>query len=113
MPATNRQIARVGHRDLVAVIRKINVVRRLALPDRQNHIDALGEHFIAVLIEIAQRLGVTAQRARADAENKAPLRQMIEHRRVRGEQHRMLLRQIRRAGAELDGLGVADQCRQK
>ena len=38
---------------------------------------------------------------------------MIEHRRVRGEQHRMLLRQIGGAGTKLDGFGIADQRRQK
>ena len=53
MPASNGKIACVRHRHLVAVIRKINVVRGLALPDREDHIDAFREHLVAVLIDIA------------------------------------------------------------
>ena len=96
-------------RDLVAVVREVDVVGRIALPDRQDHVDRLGEHLVAVLLQDAERLGVGGQRAGADAEDEAAFRQMIEHRRVLGDQHRMHVREIAGAGGELDGLGVGDQ----
>ncbi len=46
---------------------------------------------------------------RADAENESSLRQMIEHRRMRGEHGRMPLRNVGGAGGELNVLGVANQ----
>ncbi len=85
-----RRGAREG--DLEAVVREIDVVGRIALPDRQDHVDRLGEHLVAVLLEDAERLGVGGERAGADAEDEAALRQMVEHRRVHGDQHRMHVR---------------------
>ena len=54
-----------------------------------------------------------AQRAGADAEDEAAAREVVEHRGVRGDQHRMHLRQVGRAGRELDRLRVADERREE
>ena len=99
--------------DLEAVVGKIDVVGRIALPDRQDHVDRLGEDLVAVLIENADRLGIRRERAGADAHDEAALRQMIEHRRVHRDHHRMHLREVGGAGRELDGLGVVNQRRQE
>ena len=40
-----------GEADLEAVVGKIDVVRRIALPDRQDHVDCLGENLVAVEVE--------------------------------------------------------------
>ena len=102
---------RLRGRHLEAVAGKIDVVRRFALPDGEDHVDGFGEQLIALLHgqAEAERLGVGGERARADAENEAALCQMIEHRRVRRDERRMAVREVRCPGAELDGLGVADQ----
>ena len=47
----------VGKADLEAVVGKIDVVGRIALPDRQDDVDRLGENLVAVLIEDADRFG--------------------------------------------------------
>ena len=104
-----RLIDGAAGRHLVAVVGEVDVVRRIALPDRQDHVDRLGEHLVAVLLQDAERLGVGGQRAGAHAEDEAALRQMVEHRRLLGDQHRMHVRQVRGAGGELDGLGLRDQ----
>ena len=51
------------------------------------------------------------ERAGRDAHDEAALREMVEHRRVDRDHHRMHLRQIGGAGRELDLLGVVDQRR--
>ena len=109
MPTPDVGVLHFFYRHLEAVVREIDVVRRITLPDRQYHLDAFGEHLVAVLIEIAQRLGIARQRPCTDTKNKPPPGQVIEHRRVRGKDHRMLLRQIAGAGTELDGVSVTDQ----
>ena len=83
--------------------------RGLALPDRGDDVDGFGEHLVAVLVEDAERLGVRGQRARADAEDEAAVGEVVEHRGVRRDKHRVLLREVRGAGAELDLLGLGDQ----
>ena len=60
---------------------------------------------------IASRIG--GERAGADAHDEAALRQMVEHRGVDRNDHRMHLRQIGGAGRELDGLGVVNERRQE
>ena len=88
-------------------------IRWLALPDGGDDVDGFGEHLIAVLVEDAERLGVRGQRARADAEDEAAVGEVVEHRGVRRDQHRVLLREVRGAGAELDLFGLGDQRRQE
>src|SRR5262245_19222429 len=51
---------------------------------------------------MAEQFGVRRQRAGADAEDEPALREMIEHRRMGGDQHGMGLRQVGGAGRELD-----------
>ena len=103
----------LARRDLEAVAGKLDVVGRLALPDGEDHVDRLGEHLVAVLVEDPDRLGVGGQRAGAHAEDEAPFRQVIEHRRLRRHQHRVLLRQVAGAARKLDALGRMDQRREK
>src|SRR5437016_5886773 len=102
---------RLRGRHLEAVAGKIDVVRRFALPDGEDHVDGFGEQLIALLHgeAEAERFGVGRERPGADAENEAALCKMIEHRRVRRDERRMAVREVRRPGAELDGLRVADQ----
>ena len=90
---TDAEFERGGAFDryLEAVVRKVDVVRRLALPDRQNDVDRLGKNLVAVFIEQVERFGVGGQRAGAYAEDEAALRQMVEHRRIGGDHDRMHL----------------------
>src|SRR5262249_35987967 len=60
-------------RDLVAVAWKVDVVGGAALPDREDDVDRLGEHLVAVLVEDAERLRVGGERAGAHAEDEATL----------------------------------------
>jgi len=76
-------------RDLVAVVRKVDVVGRIALPDRQDDVDRLGEHLVAVLLQDAEGFRIRGQRAGTNAEDEPAFRQVIEHRGVLGDQHRM------------------------
>jgi hypothetical protein len=89
----------------------LDVVGRLARPDRENLVDRFDEHGLAVLVEQAQRLGVRAQDAGADAEDEAALEQVVDHRRVGGDDHRMAVREVRDRSADLDLLGDAEQGR--
>ena len=105
--------ARLGGRYFEAVVGQVDIVGRLALPDRQDHVDRLGEDLVAVLVEDAERFGVGGERARADPEDEAALRQVIEHGGLAGDQDRVLLRQVGGAGGELDLGGGRDQGRQE
>jgi len=100
---------RARGRDLVAVVGKIDVVGRTALPDGEDDVDRLGEQLVAILVEDAERLGVSGQRAGAHAQDEAALRQMIEHRRLHRDQHRVHVREVRGAGRELDPRRRRDQ----
>ena len=51
--------------DLEAVVGEIDVVGRIALPDRQDHVDRLGEDLVAVQVENADRFAVRGERAGA------------------------------------------------
>ena len=84
-------------------------VRRLARPDLQHLVDAFEEHRVAVGVEIAEHLGVRQQPAGRDAEDEAPVEQMVEHRGIRRHRRRMIVRHVDRAGAELDAPGRLDQ----
>ena len=56
----------------------------------------------AILIQVAEQLGVRRERTGADAKDEAAFGQVIEHRRMGGDQHRMRLREIGRASRKLD-----------
>ena len=99
--------------DLEPVVRKVNVVWRLTLPDGQDHIDGFCKHLVAVLVQDAQRFGIRGQCTRADAEDETPLGQVVEHGRLRRQKRGMRVRQIGSAAAQLDGFGFRDQGGQK
>src|SRR4249919_4108764 len=71
-----RRSAREG--DLETIVREVDVVRRVALPDREDDVDRLRENLVAVEIEDAYRLRIGRQRASADSHHEAALRQMVE-----------------------------------
>ncbi len=96
-------------RDLVAVVGKVDVVGRTALPDGEDDVDRLGEHLVAILVEDAERLGVGGQRAGAHAQDEAAFGQMIEHRRLHRDQHGVHMGEVRGAGGELDPRRRRDQ----
>ena len=58
----------------------VQVVRPVALPDLEHHVDRLEEDRIAVLLVVPEHLGVRHQAARADPEDQPPLEQVVEHR---------------------------------
>ena len=78
------------------------VVRRLAPPDIDDVADRFREHLVAIDAANSERLRIGFERARADAEQEPPLQQVVQHRGLRGDQDRVRVRQIGRAGAELD-----------
>ena len=61
-------------RHLEAVVGEIDIVRRLALPDRQDDVDRLGEQLVAVDVEQADGFRVRGERTSRHAEDEAPLR---------------------------------------
>ena len=79
------------------------IVGRFARPEREDVVDRLEEHGAAVGIEVAHDLHVGALAAGADAEDKATLEQVIDHRDVAGERGRMVVRQVYRATAQANG----------
>ena len=89
------------------------VVRRFAPPDIDDVADRFGEHLVAVDTPNSQRLRVRLERAGAHPEQESPLQQVVQHRGLRGDQDRMRVRQVGRAGAELDLPRVGNQARQK
>jgi hypothetical protein len=100
---------RAPGRDLVAVVGKFDVVGRIALPDREDDVDRLREHLVAILLEDAERLGIGRQRARAHSQDEASLRHVVEHRGMHGDQHGVHVGEVRGAGRELDPLRLRDQ----
>ena len=78
------------------------VVGRLAPPDVDDVADRFGEHLVAVGAANPQRLRVGFERAGAHPEQEPPLQQVVQHRGLRGDQDRVRVGQIGRAGAELD-----------
>jgi hypothetical protein len=79
----------------------------------EHHVDRLEEDGVAVLLVVAEHLGVRHQPARADAEDEAALQQMIQHRHLRRDRCRVRVRHVHRTGAEHDLLGVVRQARQE
>ena len=101
--------ARLRRGDLETISRKVDVVRRIACPDREDDVDSIGEQLVAVVVEQAEGLGVRAQRARADAEDEPAARQMVEHGSMRSDQRGVRVRKVRGPGGELDALGGVHQ----
>jgi hypothetical protein len=62
---------------------------------------------IAVRVEALGDLGIRAQPTWADAQDKAPLEQRIDHRDFRRRERRMAVGEVDRAAAELDAARVA------
>ena len=91
---------RLGGRDLEVLA--LEVVRPVALPDLEHHVDRLEEDRVAVLLVVAEHLGVRHQPARADAHDEPPLEHVIEHRDLRRDVGRVRVRHVERAGAERD-----------
>src|SRR4051812_9605199 len=85
------------------------VLGRLALSYLPHLIDAFEKKRVSVSIEIAEHLGVRHQPTRRDAKDKAPVEHMVEHRDIRGDRRRMIVRHIDGAGAELDAPGRIDE----
>src|SRR5262249_51701804 len=97
--------------DLETIARKIDIVRRIALPHRKDDVDRLGENLVAILIKNSDRLGIRRQRARTYAHDEAPLREVVEHGGVDRDDYRMHLREVGGSSGELDGLGAVNECR--
>src|SRR5215468_4313758 len=80
--------------DLETIARKIDIVGRIALPHRKDDVDRLGENLVAILIKNSDRLGIRRQRTRTYAHDKAPLREVVEHAAVTGEDYGMNLPEV-------------------
>src|SRR4029079_469043 len=50
--------------DLEAVVREVDVVGRVALPDREDDVDRLGKNLVAVEVEDSDRFGIRRKGAR-------------------------------------------------
>ena len=85
------------------------VVRRLAPPDVEHHVDRLEEDGVPVLLVVAEDLRVRHQPARADAHDEAPFQHVIEHRHLRRDRGRVGVRHVDRAAAEHDALRVVGE----
>src|SRR3954453_18102238 len=110
----SRQIAltEIGHEMFLehhVPVFALDAIGRIALPDLQHLVDAFQKHRVAIGIEIAERLGVRHQAARRDAKDEAAIQHMIEHRDVRRDCSRMIVRHVDGAGAEFDALRRLDQ----
>src|SRR5262249_16529360 len=97
--------------DLETIARKIDIVRRIALPHRKDDVNRLGENPVAILLKNSDRLGIRRQRARTYAHDEAPLREVVEHGGVDRDDYRMHLREVGGSSGELDGLGAVNECR--
>jgi len=113
LTTTNRRHRRLTGGHFEAVVVKVNVVRWIALPDGQDHINGFGKQLVAVLVQDAQRFRVRRQGTRADAKNKTTFGQVVKHGRLRGNQGRVRMRQIAGARTQLDVLGFKNQRGQK
>src|SRR6185312_9024814 len=60
--------------DLETVIRQVNVVRRVALPHREDDVDRFCENLVAVEVENPDRFRVRGESARTHAHDDAALR---------------------------------------
>ena len=91
----------------------LEVVGGFASPQSDHVVDAFEEHRLAIAAKVLEHLHVGRQAARADADNQAAFEQVVEHRHVGGKGGGVAIRQIQRAGAKRDVLGVVHQARQK
>ena len=87
----------------------LQVDRRGPRPQRQDVLDRLREHGVAVDVEKAERLGIRAKHAGADPEDEAAFEQIVEHGRVRGHHDGMAVRQIDHRGPDFHLRGHAEQ----
>ncbi len=85
------------------------VIGRIARPQRQHMVHRLDQHVVAIPVVVAEQFRIGAQIAGADAHDEAALGHVIDHRDLRGDRRRMMVRHVDRAGAELDVPGLADQ----
>src|SRR5207302_7949040 len=83
----------------------LKIVRRLAGPDIQNLIDRFEKHLVAIGIEVAEQFRVRQKSTGAYSENQSSLKHVIEHWHVSGDNGRMGVRHVNRAGTQLDLLG--------
>src|SRR6185312_9243883 len=90
------ELERCGARegDLETVIREVDVVRRVELPDREDDIDRFCENLVTVEVENSDRFRIRGESARAHAHDETALRQMVEHRSIHRDHHRMHLGEI-------------------
>ena len=98
---------RIAGRDLPVLAFK--VIGRLAAPDVEDVADGLGEHFIAVESADPERFRIGFERARADAEQKPSLQEMVQHGRLGRDEDGVGVGKVGGAGAELDLLRVGNQ----
>ena len=89
----------------------LQIVGRLAGPDGENMIDRLDEHRGAVLVEVAENLGVGQEAAGTDAEDEAAVRHVVDHRHLAGDAGRMVVRHVDGAAAEPDLLRLVQEPR--
>ena len=87
------------------------IVGSLAVPQGDDMVEGLDHFFVAVEFKIAEHLDVGHQTAWPDAENKAPLEHVIDHRHLTGDHHRMIGGQVQDRAAEPDAGRVADEAR--
>src|SRR5437899_12793169 len=83
----------------------LKIVRRLAGPDIQNLIDRFEKHLVAIGIEVAEQFRVRQKSTGAYSENQSSLKHVIEHCHASGDNGRMGVRHVKRAGTQLDLLG--------
>src|SRR4029079_3250282 len=63
--------------DLETVIWEVDVVRRVALPQREDDVDRLSADLVAVEVENSDRFRIRGEGACAHAHDEAALRQMV------------------------------------
>ena len=69
---------------------------------REDLVDRLGEHLVAIVVEQLERLGIGAQNPGADPHEEPALQQVVEQGRLRRHHGRMAVRQVDHGGTELD-----------
>ena len=98
-----------GHVEILA----LDVHRPFAFPDLQHRVDTFDKHRIAVLLEVAERLGVRHQAARADAHDEAALEHVVQHRDLPGDGGRVAVGHVDGATAQHDVASVMRQTGQE
>jgi hypothetical protein len=86
------------------------LVGRVVRPDVLDEGHRLGHHAVARMdVEVLEQLEVGHEPAGADAEHEAALAHVIELRRLRGDDGRMVIGQVDDGGAEDQVLGAGEQ----